>query len=74
MPLPPKEVTCSCGHTTVLAKPSDWCTKCARKVFYEPKDLRKHKLNTWYIYGLMVVIMFFLTYVFLELIVDPFFR
>lgn len=69
--LPPKPVQCMCGRETVLEQESDWCMGCARKIFYEEKDQRRHKFHNLYIYGVMIAVITFLAYVFLELIVRP---
>ncbi len=70
--LPPKEVQCDCGHKFVSDRPRYWCEKCAKPVFYYPKDKRKEKWNTYYLWGVIFAVMTFLTYIFLELIVKPF--
>ena len=69
--LTPKDVKCKCGNVLTLDKKSDWCTKCVRKVFYDPKDQRRHTINNIYMRVLAVSIMFFLIYVFFELIITP---
>jgi hypothetical protein len=72
MKLPPKEVTCDCGNTSVVEKQKSWCAKCGRPVFYDKKDKTRHKLNTLYYVAIMLAVITFITYVFLELIVTPF--
>ena len=71
MPLPVKEVRCSCGNVLQMTKNSDWCTKCAGKVFYEKKDQWKHKLSTIYLVGVILAVVTFLVYVYIELIAVP---
>ena len=69
--LQPKTVECQCGNAIEMTQESDWCTQCANKVFYEEKDQRRHRWNSIYIYGIVLAVVTFLTYVFLELIVKP---
>lgn len=69
--MPPKDVQCQCGNILTLEKPSDWCTKCVRKVFYDPKDARKHKINRIYVVTMALVTVFFLIYTFTELVLIP---
>ena len=39
MKLEPKEITCHhCNNTTMVERERDWCEKCGRRVFYDPKD------------------------------------
>ncbi len=69
--LEPKTVTCRCGNPIVMTEESDWCTKCVRKVYYHEKEQRSHRWDNMYIFGVIVVVITFLAYVFLELIVTP---
>jgi hypothetical protein len=72
MSLPPKELRCRCGHTFVSDKNKTWCTKCMQPVFYDPKDQRANHVSTWYFYTVVVLVMGFLAYLFIELIMVPF--
>lgn len=72
MSLPPKELRCRCGHTFVTDKNKTWCTKCMQPVFYDPKDQRANRVSTWYFYTVVVLVMGFLAYLFIELIMVPF--
>lgn len=69
--LPPKEVICQCGHSFTSEQHSNWCSKCGRQVFYDPKDQRKSKINNIYFTGLIVMVVLFLTYFFIEMILTP---
>ncbi len=69
--LPPKEVRCACGNVLTLEEKSDWCTKCAHKVFYDVKDQRRYRLHNIYTIGMILSVITFLTYVFIELIAVP---
>lgn len=69
--LPPKEVTCDCGHTITLAKKYEWCEKCMHKIFYNAKDKRMDKVNTYYIWAAIIAAILFLGYVYTEMIAVP---
>ena len=71
MRLKPKEVTCECGHTSVIDRDTDWCTKCCSRIFYTEKGRRYGKINTFYMYVVVGGVICFLTYVFVELILNP---
>ena len=71
MPLPPKEVTCKCGHTTTLETVKLLCTKCGKYVFYNSREQRRHKMNTIYVLALFLMAFGLLTFLFMEMIVDP---
>ncbi len=71
MPLKPKQVTCQCGNTFVSSRDRIWCEKCADAVYYHDKDKNKTKLNNIYVTGVIVAVVGFLTYVFMELIAHP---
>ena len=71
MSLTPKPVTCQCGHTFTSSRDRSWCEKCASAVYYHEKDKNKDKLNHLYVTGVIVAVMGFLTYVFLEIIATP---
>ena len=70
--LPPKEVQCDCGHKFTIERRRYWCEKCANPVFYYPEDKRKDKWNTYYMWGVILGVITFLTYLFIEIIVTPF--
>jgi hypothetical protein len=72
MSLPPKELRCSCGHTFVSDKNKTWCNQCMQPVFYNSKDQRANRLNNYYTCAAVVLVMGFLTYLFIELIMGPF--
>ena len=71
MSLKPKHVSCQCGHTFMSDRDRSWCERCANAVYYRDKDKNKAKLNNIYITGVIVAVMTFLTYVFMELIATP---
>ena len=72
MSLPPKELRCSCGHTFISDQKKTWCSRCMKPVFYDPKDQRASRLNTYYFYAMVVLVVGFLTYLFVELILVPY--
>jgi len=73
MSLPPKELHCSCGHTFVSDQKKTWCTQCMRPVFYDSKDQRADRLNHYYFCAAVVAVVGFLAYLFIEMIMTPFF-
>ena len=71
MTLTPKKVTCKCGHSFTSERNRSWCEKCAAAVYYHAKDKNKETLDNIYVTGVIVAVMGFLTYVFIELIAHP---
>ena len=71
MSLKPKAVTCQCGHTLTSNRDRIWCDRCAHAVYYHEKDKNKYKHSNMYITGVIVAVITFLTYVFMELIAKP---
>lgn len=71
MTLPTKQVTCRCGHSFTTSRDRSWCEKCCEAVYYHDKDKNKHRNNTYYVAGIILAVVFFLTYVFMELIATP---
>ncbi|CAB5105211.1 hypothetical protein D3OALGA1CA_4811 [Olavius algarvensis associated proteobacterium Delta 3] len=66
---PPVDVTCKCGNVVQIEKERTWCTKCGHVVYVDPKQQRRHKLNIWYLSVMFIGTVFFLVYVYLELII-----
>ena len=60
-----------CGHSFISDRDRSWCEKCANAVYYHKKDRNKFKLNNMYITGVIVAVITFLTYIFMELIAHP---
>ena len=55
MKLEPKEITCHhCGDSTMIERNRDWCEKCGRRIFYDPKDLKRHQWMTYYMYAVII--------------------
>ena len=69
--LVPKMVECKCGHAFETSREKSWCEKCCRPVFYYLKDQRRHQLSSYYMITLMVTVLMFVTYLFVELIAKP---
>lgn len=67
------EVSCPCGHTYSTHLTVNWCPKCGKKIFVTDKERRRHKVNTYYYYGLSIVALSALSYFFVELILIPIF-
>ena len=66
-----KQVECACGNSFTTQKFKSWCEKCCRPVFYHEKDKRKHQLNTYYVITMLVMVLMFITYLFVEMIAEP---
>ena len=71
MILESKQVTCQCGHSFTTNRNRVWCERCADPVYYHEKDKNKGKLNNMYVTGVIVAVISFLTYVFMQLIATP---
>ena len=71
MTLTPKTVTCRCGHTFTTNRDRSWCEKCCEAVYYHAKDRNKHRNTSIYEIGIILAVVMFLTYVFMELIASP---
>ena len=66
-----KTVTCKCGNSYETTKAKTWCQKCCRPVFYHDKDRRKHMINSYYMITVILMVLMFITYLFIEMIADP---
>jgi uncharacterized paraquat-inducible protein A len=66
-----KEVQCACGHTYMSALKVNWCPKCGQRIYDSEKDKRMAKVNAYYLYGVVLVIISALAYFFAELIIIP---
>jgi hypothetical protein len=71
MNLAPKEVRCSCGHSFETNCKADYCSKCGRKIFYDDKQNRQHRLNSYYFGAIVLIVATFLVYIYIELIASP---
>ncbi|HDI59706.1 MAG TPA: hypothetical protein ENF48_05005 [Desulfobacteraceae bacterium] len=71
MPLEKKTVTCQCGATYQIDKPSHWCTACGRQIFYSEGARRRHRWDTYYVWGALLSVIAFLVYIFIEMIAVP---
>jgi predicted nucleic acid-binding Zn ribbon protein len=71
MSLAPKEVTCRCGNSFITDRERSWCEKCCDAVYYHKKDKNRYRNNSMYIVGIIIAVVTFLTYVFMELIASP---
>lgn len=69
--LSPKELICDCGYRFVSEQHSNWCNKCGKQVFYDPRDRIKGKISNVYITVLLVLVIGFLAYFFIEMILTP---
>ena len=71
MPMPPKDITCKCGHISTLQTAKLLCIKCGKYVFYNDKERRRHQMATYYTVALFLMAFGFLAYLFMEMIVTP---
>ena len=69
--LTPKQLTCRCGNSFEATRQKTWCQKCCRPVFYFEKDQRKHQLNNYYMMTMVIMVIMFISYLFVELIARP---
>ncbi len=67
------EVSCPCGHTYLSKHSVNWCPKCGKRVFDTAKEARRHKISTYYFYGVIFAVISALSYFFVELILIPVF-
>jgi hypothetical protein len=65
------ELTCECGHSFASEKQKDYCNKCGRKAFLDPAERRKDKINNFYIGTLIVAVLAFIAFIFVEVIAIP---
>lgn len=70
--LAPKTVTCRCGHSFTTDRNRSWCEKCCDAVYYHEKDKNKFRNQQIYVVGIILAVITFLTFVFIELIANPF--
>lgn len=68
MLLPSKTITCSCGQGIELKKSKDWCDRCGRPVFYNLKEMNRHRINTYFITLMLLLGIGVFTYFFIELV------
>jgi DNA-directed RNA polymerase subunit RPC12/RpoP len=64
-------ITCRCGNEIQSHRKTAWCPKCGKKAFLDPKGVFYDKMNQYYVYGAIVSVMTFLTYLFIEMIANP---
>ena len=70
--LAPKTVNCRCGHSFTSDRYRSWCEKCCDAVYYDEKDKNKYRNQNIYVVGIILAVITFLTYIFIELIANPF--
>ena len=71
MPLSPKDVRCRCGHVSSLNLRKMRCIKCGKFIFYNEEEERRHKTTQFYTVAMLVAAIGIITYLFIEMIVDP---
>ena len=71
MQLLPKDVVCSCGHSTNLTTRKLLCIKCGKYVFYNEQERKAHRRQTLYFTVVIVMALGFVTYFFVEMVLGP---
>ena len=66
-----REVSCPCGHRYLSSLATNWCPKCGKRIYNSDKERRRHKVNTFYFYGVSLLALSALAYFFVELIFIP---
>ena len=66
-----KQLICSCGHSVMSDKAKEYCDKCGRPIFADPKEGRKHRLNHFFVLAMILSVFGFLSYIFIEMIATP---
>lgn len=74
MDYPAKEMTCTCGNTVTVDRKRVWCTQCGKPVYHDPKAQRLHRLNNFYLTGLIILVLGFLAFIFIEVVAVPIFK
>ena len=67
----PAFISCPCGHSYETDRTVNWCPKCGQRIYDSEKEKRMAKVNTYYLYGVFLVIISALAYLFVKLIVIP---
>jgi hypothetical protein len=67
-------LTCDCGHSFASEKERAYCDKCGRKVFLDPVEGRKYKFNNYYMGTLIVAVIAFIAFIFIEIVAIPIMR
>ena len=73
MQLTPKQVQCSCGHTSELTTKKLLCIKCGRHVFYSPDEKRSFQRHNVYVAIIVTSGLGLFAYFFVEMVLIPFF-
>jgi hypothetical protein len=73
MLLPKKDVRCQCGHTMTLTTRHLICVKCARDLYYDESERRRHRRNKIYVLCIFAAALGFMAYLFIEIVAVPFF-
>jgi hypothetical protein len=70
----PREIACACGHVSTLASQRMLCIKCGKWIFYDEKEKRAHRYQSWYFTAIIVCALGFIAYFFVEMILSPLMR
>jgi hypothetical protein len=69
--LAPREIACACGHVTTLTSRKLLCIKCGKYVFYDEKERKAHRFQSWYVTAVIVGALALMVYFFVELVIHP---
>ena len=67
----PKQVDCKCGHTMTLIIGKLRCIKCGAFLYYDENERRRHRTATIYAIVMLALGIGTLTYLAIEMIVEP---
>jgi hypothetical protein len=71
MQFAPKTVACNCGHITTIECPRLLCIKCGKSIYYNEKEKKSHRYQTWYVTSIIAMVLGFMVYFFVEMILKP---
>lgn len=73
MAFPEKEIHCRCGNVMTLQTRKLRCVKCGRFLFYNDQEQRRHHTAQIYTVAMLALGIGIITYLFIEMIVEPLF-
>jgi hypothetical protein len=62
---------CKCGNLVLVDRKRVWCPSCAKPVYHDEKDQKRHTVNSLYMGVIILCTVLFLSYIFLEMIIRP---
>ena len=64
-----REISCTCGHSYETDRTINWCPKCGQKILESEKDRKAHKINSLYMYTVIVLAIGTMAYFIFKLII-----